>query len=206
MRFSFTRRERTDLVKSWLAISLAFAIVMAGLALTGSWAARFAMALVISLVTAGLGFILHELAHKWLANRYECYAEYRADNTMLILALVTSLFGIVIAAPGAVHISGHVDHRQQGKIGLAGPATNLILAAAFLALFFLLSNGWVRTAAGFGSVINTWLGLFNLLPFGAFDGAKVIAWSKAAYGITVAVAVIMTFCCFFFIQAQIGIF
>ena len=58
---------------------------------------------------------------------------------------------------------------------------------------------------GFGAIINSSLALFNLLPFGIFDGAKVIAWDKAAYGLAIAVAVILTFCSFFFVQAQLGL-
>ena len=188
----FKKREQKDLLKSWLVISLAFAIVITGMGFGADWLVGMLIALGISLITAGLGFIVHETAHKFVAEKENCHAEYRANNPMLIVALVTSLFGIVIAAPGAVHVSGHPSPSQRGKTALAGPAANIILGIVFLILSIALNGFWAR-AALFGSMINVWLGLFNLLPFGPFDGAKVFTWNKAVYGVTVSIAVILAF-------------
>jgi Zn-dependent protease len=41
--------------------------------------------------------------------------------------------------------------------------------------------------------LNAWLGLFNMIPAGPFDGAKVLNWSPLVFGITVAVGVLLTF-------------
>ncbi|MBR9692973.1 metalloprotease [Candidatus Woesearchaeota archaeon] len=188
----FKKREQKDLLKSWLVISLAFALVIAGVGFTTTWLVALLTALAISLVTAGLGFVVHETAHKFIAEQENCHAEYRANNSMLIIALITSLFGIVIAAPGAVHVSGHPSPSQRGKTALAGPAANLILGILFLILSIALDGFWGR-AAMFGSMINVWLGLFNMLPFGPFDGAKVFTWNKIVYGVTVGIAVILAF-------------
>lgn len=199
MHFHFSKREKFDLLKGWLAISIAFAIVMTGPGLHLAWVKRFLFAALTSLFTVGLGFILHELAHKWQANRMNCHAEFKSNDSMLIFALVTSLLGFIIAAPGAVHISGHPDIEKRGRIAMMGPATNLVLALLFLALYFLLPGFW-SIAAGFGSIINTWLGLFNLIPFAQFDGAKVFVWNKAVYGGIVAVGVLLSF-----IQVPLGL-
>jgi len=200
MRLAMHPREQRDLVKSWAAISLAFAIVMTGLGFSQAWLLGFLSSLAIAAVTVGLGFLVHELAHKHVAERLGCHAEYRANDTMLLVALVTSLFGIVIAAPGAVLVSGHPTPEQRGKTSMAGPIANLAIAAVFLALFFLL-DGWLAKAAGFGSVINTWLGLFNMIPFGGFDGAKVFVWNKVAYGAVAVVGVLLAF-----VQVPLGLF
>src|SRR5512136_2605806 len=56
-----------------------------------------------------IGFLLHEMAHKVVARRYGCWAEFRADYRMLGLALITAFFGFLFAAPGAVMIAGPVD-------------------------------------------------------------------------------------------------
>ena len=191
MRFHFTSDEKQDLLKSWAAISLAFAIFIAG-GLTGIASTAFLLYLLIAAVTVGLGFVLHELAHKWVALSYECDAEYRAENSMLILALLSSLFGFVFAAPGAVHLKGSTRHDQQGMISLAGPVANILLAILFLLLYFLLPEG-MRNIAGFGAVINSWLALFNMIPFSIFDGAKVFNWNKAVYGVTVGAATVLAF-------------
>jgi Zn-dependent protease len=205
MRFTFTRPEQQDLAKSWLLVSLAFAVFMTGLGFSAGFLSIFLFAFVVAAVTVGLGFLAHELSHKYVANGYGCYAEYRADNTMLFLSLLISPFHVFIAAPGAVHISGHPDHVHSGKISLAGPAANIALVLLFLILYLVLPLGPIRSAMGFGAIINSSLALFNLLPFGIFDGAKVIAWDKAAYGLAIAVAVILTFCSFFFVQTQLGL-
>jgi Zn-dependent protease len=44
-----------------------------------------------------------------------------------------------------------------------------------------------------GFKLNAWIGLFNMIPAGPFDGAKVLSWSPLVFGITVAVGVALTF-------------
>jgi Zn-dependent protease len=34
--------------------------------------------------------------------------------------------------------------------------------------------------------VNTFLGLFNLIPFAMFDGKKILAWNKVAYSLLIA--------------------
>jgi Zn-dependent protease len=107
---------------------------------------------------------------------------------MLILALVMSFFGFILAAPGAVMISGRVDKARNGKISAAGPIVNLVLAIIFLALAFLQLPNLFKDIAFYGFMINSWLALFNMIPFWLFDGAKIIRWNKMIYGSIVAVA------------------
>ncbi len=176
--------ELNDLFKAWLAISLAFAIVLGGF----SFSIKFIVTFMISALTVGIGFIIHEMGHKLVAQRYGCFAEFRAFNQMLILAVIMSFFGFVFAAPGAVMISGPVGVRRNGKISMAGPLVNLIFALFFLTLLLIPVTGVLKVLAGYGFLINTWLGLFNMLPFGNFDGKKILRWNKVVYGIMVAVA------------------
>ncbi len=176
--------ELNDLFKAWLAISIAFAIVLGGF----SFSMRFIITFFIAALTVGTGFIIHELGHKLVAQRYGCFAEFRAFNSMLWLAVIMSFFGFVFAAPGAVMISGPVGARRNGKISMAGPLANLVFALFFLSLLLIPVTGLLKTLAGYGFLINTWLGLFNLLPFWNFDGKKILRWNKAIYGVMVAVA------------------
>ncbi len=206
MKFNFTKRERRDLAKSWLLVSLAFALFIAGIGFTTGHLVLFAFSLAAAAVTVGIGFLAHELSHKWVAHKYDCYAEYRSDNFMLVVSLVLSLFRVFIAAPGAVHISGHADHEQSGKIGLAGPAANIILALVFLPLFFLLTNPIWRNVVGLGAIANSYLAVFNLLPFGFFDGAKVFAWNKAWYAVAIITSVLLMFASFMLVQSVMGLF
>lgn len=66
-----------------------------------------------------------------------------------------------------------------GKISAAGPIVNIALAV----LFSLIPGIF----GAYGFRINSWLALFNMIPFGMFDGAKVWRWNRGVYAV-VAVA------------------
>ena len=123
MRFTTSEKEKKDIIKAWIAISIAFAIALNGLR------SGFSQAFIIAALTVGVGFLLHELAHKLVAQHYGCWAEFRSFDQMLFFAILLSFTGIIFAAPGAVMISGHVTNDRNGKISAAGPITNFILAA-----------------------------------------------------------------------------
>ena len=179
----FSRTEIKDLLKAWIAISLAFTVVNVGFSFNISFLVGFFM----SGLTVGIGFLAHELAHKYVAQRFHCIAEFRSFDSMLVLALFLSIFGFVFVAPGAVVISGFISRKNHGKIAAAGAAANLALALIFL-LLFLLGLPLLTPLASYGFMINSFLALFNLLPFWNFDGLKVLEWSRVAYIILITIA------------------
>lgn len=183
------KEEKIDLLKSWIILSLAFAILMTGLKFNFAFFVNF----VISSITVGTAFLLHELAHKFVAEKYRCKAVYKADPIMLGITLISSLLGFIFAAPGAVYIIGSLDKRTNGIISLAGPLTNIVMAFGFLLLILFSPEGIVNTIAAFGFFINGWLAAFNMLPFGVFDGKKIWNWNKTVYIVTVVVAVGLVF-------------
>src|SRR3989344_5324521 len=172
-----SEEELFEILKAWVAISLAFGIVLTA----DIFSQDIILSLILAALTVGIGFLAHELAHKVVAQRYGCRAEFKAFNGMLVLAVVMSFFGFVFAAPGAVFISGIVNTERNGKISLAGPLTNLVLAMIFLILSFVVSSGFVGQIFSYGFMINTWLGLFNMIPVWNLDGAKILRWNKFAY-------------------------
>jgi len=114
MKFSY--KEKKDLFNAGLMISLAFAILLSGgFGLFSSFNLNFLIIFAIALFTAGLGFLLHEIMHKYVAQNYGLFAEFKAFYKMLWLAIAFSLFGFIIAAPGAVMISGKVTKERNGK-------------------------------------------------------------------------------------------
>lgn len=191
MRFS--SREIRDLVIAGILISLAFAILLSGGVQSLSFDSRFATIFVIAFFSAGIGFLLHELMHKLVAQRYGLFAEFKAFYPMLGLALLFSFFGFIIAAPGAVFIQGMINRERNGKISVAGPWTNIVLAIVFLILAIAVKGGEgiLPLFARYGLYINSFLALFNMIPAMPFDGAKVISWNKVIYGVTVAIALIL---------------
>ena len=168
------------IVKAWLAISIAFGILI--------YAEKkpFVFSIAVAAITVGLGFLCHELSHRYYARKFGKHAEFKANNMMLILAIVMSFLGFIIAAPGAVVISGFVSRREGGIIATSGPAANLALALLFLPFVFI-----IPTIAYYGLMINAWLALFNLIPFPGFDGHKIVEWSKPAYFIMLGIAIVI---------------
>lgn len=197
--------EIIHIIISWLAISYAFAILLLW-SKSGTRPSSDELfngifnPLVISLFTVGISFIIHEMSHKIVAQRFGSWAEFRMSPIMLLLMLVLVYqFGILFAAPGAVMIyGGNVGRRENGRISLAGPLSNLILGMAF---FLLLSEqGLLYEIGRYGVIVNIILALFNMIPFGIFDGRKVWDWNKPVYILVVTATLLLLY---FFVAPQL---
>ena len=184
MRFS--KIEIYEIAKALFAVSLMFALAYAGFSL------NLVYIFPMILFTVGIGFVLHELGHKFLAQKYGCWAEFRSDNQMLLVGLLISVTGFVLAAPGGVYIRG-ATKSQHGRIALAGPLVNIVLASLFGILNLLFPSMIFK----FGFSINALLGLFNLIPFPPFDGHAVLQWNKVAYGVSLVLASVLFAVSFF---------
>ena len=183
----FSGREIRDLLVAWAALGLAFALFLNRRLVTQLLQApnaidlsEFVGVFVLSLLTAGVGFLLHELAHKIAAIRFGQVAEFRADYGMLFLAIMSALAGFLFAAPGAVYHRGRATLRENGLIALAGPLTNVALGLLFFPLY-LLSGSFLGEIGHLGVTINFLLAGFNMIPFGPLDGNTVKKWSFAAF-------------------------
>ena len=201
-----TRREEADLFIAWLAISLSFAIIMIApsgiLGPVRSFTPAAALvAFGIALLTVGIGFILHEMAHKFTAIRYGYWAEFHKDNSMLLVAVVlASLVGFVFAAPGATVIYANsadgrgLSREQNGKISAAGPVVNLLLCIPFAALLVIAGglaslNGNILAQMGLDGIqINAMIASFNMLPISILDGNKVFSWNIPVFLILILAA------------------
>lgn len=193
-----SRREEFDLFVAWIAISLAFAIIF----LRDIGRADPVIALLflgVSLLTVGIGFILHEMAHKFTAIQYGFWAEFRKDNIMLVVAVaLAALVGVVFAAPGATIIydtTGRgISREQNGKISAAGPVVNLLLCIPFALLLIYGGGGMsltgnIATMIGMiGFQVNAMIAAFNMLPVSVLDGKKVLAWNKVVFVILIIAA------------------
>jgi Zn-dependent protease len=187
------RRERIDLVITWLAIAVAFTLlpIRRQFELTGRVDPVLAgLFFAVSLLTVGVGFVFHELAHKFAAMRFGYWAEFRKDNQMLLIAVVlAALAGVVFAAPGATVVYGdRISRREDGLISAAGPVASILLAIAFLALYLVVPVPLVQTVGLQGFAINSMLAAFNLLPVSVLDGRKVLAWNVAVFAVLIVSA------------------
>jgi Zn-dependent protease len=198
---TFSRTEVRDIFIAWIALSFAFTGAFSGGFLYGfnnrisfygflpndqpenlslEWTFIYA------LMTIGVGFVLHELTHKFIAERYGFVAQFRMWIQGLVFALLTALLaGIVFAAPGATYIMGSgISEKENGIISLAGPLMNVAIALLFLPLALFSGNDFMLFALGYlGSYFNFFLATFNMLPIFVLDGAKVWRWNKLYWAV-----------------------
>lgn len=142
-----------------------------------------------------LSAVFHEYAHGWVAHRLGDTTAKDAGRLTLNPIAHIDLFGTIIVPLFLLFTSGifigwakpvpynpyNLRDQKYGslKVGVAGPATNLILALILGLILRLL------VAATGPSIflellalivyINIFLGLFNLIPFPPLDGSKVLA-------------------------------
>lgn len=194
--FKFTISEIRDLIIAFVFISLSFAIVYAGRDMNG-----VIKILPMVMVGVGAGFILHELGHKFVSMKYGYWAEFKLWPQGLLFALVTSFFGFVFAAPGAVYTyANYMTDEINGKISVAGPVVNIILAIIFLVICVLVYQDAFKNetsllifiVCSLGFSINSFLATFNMLPIGNLDGSKVLRWNAGIWVGVIAIAGAMT--------------
>jgi Zn-dependent protease len=149
--------------------------------------------LILATFLFSTGFILHELAHKYVAQGYGLWAEFRLNLTGVLLTALSVFSPLKFIAPGAVMISGAADRDSMGRTALAGPVVNVVITTVLLALIPALgAELWLFDAILAGASINSFLAVFNLIPVSIFDGRKVYVWNRKLWGILFAIALAMT--------------
>ncbi|MFP4642111.1 MAG: site-2 protease family protein, partial [Dehalococcoidia bacterium] len=184
-------KELKELALSALLLALAFGIALSGGFRAFAELQSLVIVSLMAIVGVSLGFVLHEMGHRFVARRFGCFAEFVMWPKGLMLALGCSLFGFIFAAPGAVMIYPGTDawgratltRENAGLISIAGPAMNICLAIVFV----LLNTAYPMTLFSLGARINTWLAVFNLIPVGPLDGSKILSWNKAVWMTALAV-------------------
>lgn len=176
-QFGFSRREIIHLVAAGLLV------VGVGLTIpTISYNDYSTLALLAATFT--MSFLIHEIAHKVMAQRNGLWAEFRLNSTGTILTLLSMISSYLkIIGPGAVIVSGSADERTVGKISIVGPTSNIVLATIFYAMVPLWMHNRIFPIVAF---YNAWMAIFNLVPLGMLDGYKVFKWNKRVWTLAFA--------------------
>jgi len=190
----FSKDELRDILISIIVLTIAFTLLFRDSTLLYFFKIRLGESMGyiglfgMCMILVVLSFLFHEFGHKFTAQKYGLWSEFRMWPAGLMLTLVTSFVGFLFAAPGAVMISGNMTREQNGKVSIAGPVVNIVLCAIGI-VGWLLTNGtdfviffYMLTS------VNAMLALFNLIPIPPLDGSKIISWNLAIWIIAIAIA------------------
>ncbi len=139
-----------------------------------------------------LAFIGHELAHKFVAQHYGMWSEFRMTTMGYYLSAIAILFSVPIFGTGTVMTSGTTNTEHNAKTNLAGPLSNFIMAIGLVIVTIFtygLASQPMLYLIQYGIIINSILGLFNMIPIQPFDGATVKDWKMSVW-ITLTIALI----------------
>lgn len=200
-------QEIKDLVLADIVLTLAFAFVFGGGTSQIIRSPLSFLSLVsISFIAVSLSFVLHELMHKFVAQRFGAIAAFKTSLNGLLITVVTSFFGFLIGIPGATVIyTDRFTKREDGIVSLAGPLTNFVIFGIFFVIGFLLfpnfistipsglnavatqTGGYLQNLVTFVLYISLLLAFFNMLPIFPLDGSKVLRWNIGVYVMVVAI-------------------
>ncbi len=176
-------------VAAALVIGIGFSIGLYGF--SWGWTVMAVFALVMT-----MSFLVHEIAHKVMAQQAGMWAEFRLTTWGALLTLASVFLPFKMIAPGAMMIGGQAPSaKEMVKISIAGVITNMIFAATFLALAFGLPSNVYSGMLFFAAYINSFMALFNLIPFGVLDGYKLFILNKTAWILAFIPGVVLTVIC-----------
>ncbi|MGC8710357.1 MAG: site-2 protease family protein [Candidatus Micrarchaeia archaeon] len=194
-------KEIEELLLADLVLTFAFSLVIVGgIGDISQLLNVFIYFIPISFVAVSLSFILHELMHKFVAQKYGAIAAFKTSQYGLAITLITSLFGFLIGIPGATIIyTNNFTKREDGHVSIAGPLTNFLIFLVFFAAGMLLyknfianvtttlsismymHNSYLHNMINLTLFISILLAFFNMLPIYPLDGSKVLRWNKGIY-------------------------
>lgn len=190
----FSRNEIRDLLIALVVLSFSFAIASVGIDAHG-------IISIFPIVVVGVatGFILREIGQKFVARNCGCEAEFKLWPIGLLIAFATGFIGMVFAFPGEIRTFPGQITEINGKVGIAGPLANMMLALIFIVIAALIYPFSLHSIiihlifliCTVGFSVNSFLAAFNLLPIYSLDGIKVLKWDAKIWIVVFAIAVIM---------------
>jgi Zn-dependent protease len=175
-----------------LIIGIGFSIVLYNQFLFGVYTDWHVTEMTIFALLLTASFLIHEMAHKVIAQIRGLWAEFRLIKTGAVITLISVFTPLRLIAPGAVMIAGPARPDEIGEISIAGPSTNIALSLVFLAAAFAPIPSTYATVFYLIASFNAFIALFNLIPFGILDGQKIFNWNKKVWAAAIAVAAALT--------------
>ncbi len=167
---------------------------------------RFAQLLPSAFVVVVTSFLLHELAHKFVAMRYGVRAFFKLWPFGVIVGLIFMFIPpLKIVAPGSVVVYPQrfgrwkrryqkysrfteITFKEVGIIAAVGPLVNIILALISWGLLQLVFLG--NSFLAYLVLINSWFAIINLIPINPLDGSKIFMWKPWFWLVMIVVSAI----------------
>ncbi|MEM2142753.1 MAG: AN1-type zinc finger domain-containing protein [Candidatus Thorarchaeota archaeon] len=144
-----------------------------------------------------VSFLVHEMAHKFTAQHYGMDAEFRMMAQGYYLSAMAILFSFPVFGTGAVFTSTPPTIRAAFWTKAAGPLSNLVIGIAVLFVWAIapllgVSSIYLSSMVRYVMVLNSILGLFNIIPIEPFDGASIFRIDRRKWAvITIALVVLL---------------
>lgn len=126
---------------------------------------------------------LHELSHSVVAMRYGLHVR---EIILFVFGGVSNIEDLDVVGERKIRSNEDVskEFNKEFKIAVAGPITSFILAAILCLLFLVISQGTLQLdfvlnrivgiVLLYGTIVNTILGIFNLVPAFPLDGGRIL--------------------------------
>ena len=138
---------------------------------------------ILGAIVLFLSVTLHELSHSVMAKRYGLHVR---EIILFIFGGVSNIEDLDAFGERKINNGKEVskEFKKEFKIAVAGPVASFILAGIFSLLFLLISQGTLQTESVlnkvvgiillYGAIVNTGLGIFNLVPAFPLDGGRIL--------------------------------
>lgn len=180
----FRKNEVMELVLGTVLLALMFVVA-------------YQWSFTVVLGVGAFGLLVHELGHK-IVGRWRCVenVHFTISPIGILIGFGSSLIiGHTLATIGGVTVGDMSSDKDRLYMALAGPVTNYIFFVVFgvLAVFSpytVAMEGVTINLFWAVSIMNLYLGLFNLIPIPMFDGSWVYKYNKFVLAVFIGFGVL----------------
>ena len=193
----YTKEEIKNILLTIIIISILFTIHMTQ---KTQWTqTNFINILILTIIIFTISLLAKIYSQKLLAQKYHYHIEYKIWGYGIVFAVVTMLLNIFIITPGYFKYGLYdriATSQEKAKIALMGPTVNIVLAVIFLIPILVTKTTLtdmilVKLALLIGYYINTYMAVFNLIPFMKLDGLKIFEHDIKMWIIPMIISIIL---------------